>query len=441
MGAYVTINPTPSGDITGSGTAGYLAMFTSANVIGDSTINQASGNTGVGMAASANAGFAITTTAATSGTKNAFYFLQTGNTNQAASTEASGALWNMGTRQWATGAITSQREFYIQSCAYSFVGASVITDAYGLYVEAPTASTNATITNAYAAGFSGYVNVIADSSTIKIRSLVGTASSAAIYLNQATPSATNYTITSDGSNVYLNTQSTTGFCYITTANNTRFYFGRSGMASSFAADVSGATTSFSFITPPHTGQTASTEIPNFKVTGNTKTWAAGNITTQRWNYFTANTAAFASASTITNSYGLYVEAATAGTNATITNNWAAGFSGSLELINGRLVRNQGADVASANNLVLGTDGNVFEITGTTQINLISNIRWKNGAMITLLFTSTPTVKHNQATSTTNITIQLAGAADFVATAGDTLTLVLSEIGGTQAWREVSRAVI
>lgn len=111
------------------------------------------------------------------------------------------------------------------------------------------------------------------------------------------------------------------------------------------------------------------------------------------------------------------------------------------VVMGRLQANQGADVASANNLVLGSDGNTFEITGTTQINLISNLTWQNGCHITLLFTSTPTVKHNQATSTTNITIQLAGAADFVASAGDTLSLVLCEIGGTQAWRETARAVI
>ena len=136
-----------------------------------------------------------------------------------------------------------------------------------------------------------------------------------------------------------------------------------------------------------------------------------------------------------------MESAVQGSNCTITNNNAIGCAGSLEIINGRLKANQGADVASANNLALGTDGNVFEITGTTQINLISNVSWKNGSQITLLFTSTPTVKHNQATSGTNITIQLAGAADFVATAGDTLTLVLCEIGGTQAWREISRAVI
>jgi hypothetical protein len=111
------------------------------------------------------------------------------------------------------------------------------------------------------------------------------------------------------------------------------------------------------------------------------------------------------------------------------------------IVAGRLQQSQGADVSSANNLVLGADGNTFEITGTTQVNLISNLTWQNGSVVHLLFTSTPTVKHNQATSTTNITIQLAGAADFVATAGDTLTLVLCEIGGTQAWREVSRAVI
>jgi hypothetical protein len=116
-------------------------------------------------------------------------------------------------------------------------------------------------------------------------------------------------------------------------------------------------------------------------------------------------------------------------------------NGTLKLLTGRLVTVQGVDVASANNLALGNDGNVFEITGTTQINLLSNVGWQNGSMIVLLFTTTPTVKHNQTTSGTDITIQLSGGADFAATAGDTLTLVLSEIGGTQAWRELCRTVI
>ncbi len=107
----------------------------------------------------------------------------------------------------------------------------------------------------------------------------------------------------------------------------------------------------------------------------------------------------------------------------------------------RLRAAQGVDVASANDLTLGTDGNCFEITGTTQINAITTANWTNGSRITLLFTSTPTVKHNTAGGGGTAVILLAGAADFVATAGDTLSLIYSEIGGTNAWREVSRAVI
>lgn len=111
------------------------------------------------------------------------------------------------------------------------------------------------------------------------------------------------------------------------------------------------------------------------------------------------------------------------------------------LVGAALKQTQGADVASANNLVLGNDGNLFEITGTTQVNLLSNVGWQNGQVVTLMFTSTVTVKHGQTTSTTNIRIDLAGAVDFAATASDTLTLCLGEIGGVQRWREVARAVI
>ncbi|HTE57874.1 MAG TPA: hypothetical protein VK694_03940 [Verrucomicrobiae bacterium] len=147
--------------------------------------------------------------------------------------------------------------------------------------------------------------------------------------------------------------------------------------------------------------------------------------------------------TITNLASVYIAGApVAGANVSVTNGpFALWVDAGTARFDGRILGNQGADVASVNNLVLGTDGNVFEITGTTQVNLLSNIGWQNGSTVTLLFTATPTVKHAQATATTNITILLAGAVDFVATAGDSLTLVLSEIGGTQGWREVARAVI
>lgn len=116
-------------------------------------------------------------------------------------------------------------------------------------------------------------------------------------------------------------------------------------------------------------------------------------------------------------------------------------SASNPLINGgRLQQKQGADIASANNLSLGADGNTFEITGNTQINLIANTSWQNGSEITLLFSGTPTVKNNFGTSGSNINIILAGGADFVATANDVLKLQLVEIGGTAMWIEVGRSV-
>lgn len=93
----------------------------------------------------------------TSGATTNFTFTKPNNTSQTANTPIVGVNWNLGSRQWATGDITSsaQKEFELTSPTYSFVGASTITNAYSLYVNAPTADTNATITNNYALGIKG----------------------------------------------------------------------------------------------------------------------------------------------------------------------------------------------------------------------------------------------------------------------------------------------
>jgi len=115
-------------------------------------------------------------------------------------------------------------------------------------------------------------------------------------------------------------------------------------------------------------------------------------------------------------------------------------SGAVTLT-GRAKQNQGADVASvAGAIALGTDGNAFEITGTNAITLLSNSSWQNGAIVTLLFTSTASLTDGTANSGTDIGFELAGNVNFSATADDAITLMLSEIGGTQRWREVSRSV-
>lgn len=99
---------------------------------------------------------------------------------------------------------------------------------------------------------------------------------------------------------------------------------------------------------------------------------------------------------------------------------------------------QGANLTAANNLVLGTDGNYFQVDGATQINLISNNTWVGGAEVTLKFNSTPTVKHNQAASGVNRPIILNGAADLVAAASNTLTLRYDATD--DKWYEQSRKV-
>lgn len=72
-------------------------------------------------------------------------------TGQTASTERVGVDIDLSaTNQWATGAITTQRDMVIRGPTYSFAGASTVTDAATLAITtAPFAGTNATITNAW----------------------------------------------------------------------------------------------------------------------------------------------------------------------------------------------------------------------------------------------------------------------------------------------------
>lgn len=111
----------------------------------------------------------------------------------------------------------------------------------------------------------------------------------------------------------------------------------------------------------------------------------------------------------------------------------------IRITNGRMQEKQGAAVAAANDLELGTDGNYFQITGATQINLLRTLLWQGGSVVTLKFNSNPLVKHNQAPSGTFHPILLAGAVDFATSANDTLTLRYDSTDS--AWYEMSRAVI
>ncbi len=138
--------------------------------------------------------------------------------------------------------------------------------------------------------------------------------------------------------------------------------------------------------------------------------------------------------------GLYIEGPPTGITPTnpITSMWV---DAGVSRFDGAVLNAQGADVASVSGAIaLGNDGNSFEITGTNAITLISNVGWQNGSKVTLLFTSTASLTDGTANSGTDIGMELNGNANFTGSAGATLTLVLSEIGGTQRWRETARSV-
>lgn len=102
---------------------------------------------------------------------------------------------------------------------------------------------------------------------------------------------------------------------------------------------------------------------------------------------------------------------------------------------------QGTDIASGTNIVVPNDGNVFELTGTTKVDLISNLGFQEGADIDLVCNESVTIDNGTATSGTNITIRLAGAGDFSCTADDVITLkLISTTASGQMWLEKSRSI-
>ena len=102
---------------------------------------------------------------------------------------------------------------------------------------------------------------------------------------------------------------------------------------------------------------------------------------------------------------------------------------------GRVLGYQGADVASAGDTTLST-GNYFDITGSVTMNGIATAGWTAGSTVRLQFDAAPLVKHATAAGAGFARFQLAGAADFQASAGDTLQLTFD---GTY-WRETGSRV-
>ncbi len=94
----------------------------------------------------------LTPVAASSGVRSLLTVTAPADTGLTATTEQTDVYFNLAaTRTWATGALTTQRAVRVAAPTYAFAGASTITTAVTFDISgAPTAGTNATITNSYA---------------------------------------------------------------------------------------------------------------------------------------------------------------------------------------------------------------------------------------------------------------------------------------------------
>jgi hypothetical protein len=101
---------------------------------------------------------------------------------------------------------------------------------------------------------------------------------------------------------------------------------------------------------------------------------------------------------------------------------------------GRLMLRKGADIATANDVTFGFDGNSFKLTGATQVNRFATAGWQAGSQVRTTFASNPTVKNGIAGGGGFAGLALQGAADQVVAAGWIFTW---EYDGT-LWQEVAR---
>ena len=110
--------------------------------------------------------------------------------------------------------------------------------------------------------------------------------------------------------------------------------------------------------------------------------------------------------------------------------------GALVLNAGRIQEAMGVAVSSANNLSLGSAGNLFHVTGSTQLNLLDSTGWQAGSQVMLIFDAGLTVKNNQTASGAYAPLRLNSNADFVAAANATLSL---RYDGTSWWETGRKA--
>lgn len=149
---------------------------------------------------------------------------------------------------------------------------------------------------------------------VSFEGMVGTTTRPTLYMG-VTPSATNFTITNDGSTAFFNGVSDTR---ISVASSTKIQCGATFIQFT-TSNIGGSTNQYVFVGSNGAGQTASTNIPIFKITGANKQFATGSHSVGQYFFHnTSNTISFVAASTATLVANAAFEYAQGGTNSTVT---------------------------------------------------------------------------------------------------------------------------
>ncbi|MBI3495521.1 hypothetical protein HY065_02750, partial [Candidatus Berkelbacteria bacterium] len=260
----------------------------------------------------------ISPVVATSGSPTLETLTGPAHTTLAASTEATDVNWNLArTVQFATGALTTQRAVQIQAPTYGFVGASTITNATTVGISGiPVAGTNATLTTAAA------LRIAAGAGAATTTNAYG------LYVDAPTGATNNYAATFATGNVGIGTTSPGGTLAVLSTNatgtttsaatslaansltsGTGLYVASSTLTSGKAIDVqvsgTAAAASQTALNIATAGANATSSITSYGVqVANTHTGSGTNV----GGYFTASGGS--------NNYGLIVNAGNVGIGTT-----------------------------------------------------------------------------------------------------------------------------
>lgn len=285
---------------------------------------------------------------------NSYFAFQSGNqTGLTAGTEVNGMIFDLGaTRDWTGASASTQREILIYAPVYSATSVSTMTNAVTIGIAGPpTASTNVTITNAYAFEIaSGHFKLGSGTSASELRFLEpsGSGSNYIAFKAQAMAADLTYTwpaayssgsqcLTDNGSGGLAWAACGSGGTPGGSSGELQWNNGGSfdGVTNSVvdadgvvllapSARSSGTGYYFAVQNNADTGITGSSEaVGVYWDLSSTRTWNTNAPTSQREFRILAPAYASSGATTMTNAATFAVGAPTAGANMTITNAYAA----------------------------------------------------------------------------------------------------------------------